>query len=54
MRTLFGFWRWYRRWRGGKWGRVSGFFWGHRWVKLQPTALLYDENWDRNSFFGTP
>lgn len=24
----------YRRLRGGKWARVTGWLWGHRWVRV--------------------
>lgn len=26
--------RHYRRWRGGRWARVTGFCWGRRWVRV--------------------
>lgn len=29
----------YRRWRGGRWGRVTGLMWGHRWVRVTPTCV---------------
>ena len=32
--------RWYRRWRGGYWARVTGWLWGTRWVQCGPK-----DNW---------
>jgi len=40
-------WQWIRKLIGGKWGHVTGFFWGKRWVRLHPEAVLFDENWER-------
>lgn len=38
--------QWYRRWRGGKWATVTGWFWGRRWIRL-PGACLEpcEEDW---------
>lgn len=36
---------WYRKWRGGKWGRVTGWLWGKRWVKLSREAVGFEEWW---------
>lgn len=39
-------WRWYRRLRGGRWGRVSGYLWGHRWIHVGPECVeRVDETW---------
>lgn len=37
---MLGHWRWYRRWRGGRWARVTGYVWGYRWVRLPPQAVI--------------
>lgn len=38
--------RWYRRWRGGRWARVTGYLWGHRWVRVSNECLeRVDEDW---------
>jgi hypothetical protein len=38
--------RWYRRWRGGRWARVAGMLWGHRWVRVTDGCLeRVDEEW---------
>lgn len=26
--------KWYRKWRGGKWALVPGILYGHRWVQV--------------------
>ena len=31
----------YRRWRGGRWAKVTGWLWGKRWIKVPP------ECWER-------
>jgi hypothetical protein len=31
---IFNHFQWYRRWRMGKWARVTGLMWGLRWVRL--------------------
>lgn len=40
--------QWYRRWRGGKWGRVTGFLWGTNWIRVADCVTIregYDEEW---------
>jgi hypothetical protein len=37
--------QWVRKKLGGKWGQVSGFFWGKRWVRLHQDAVMWDESW---------
>ncbi len=29
----------YRRFRGGRWGKVTGLMWGSRWVRVTPECL---------------
>lgn len=29
----------YRRWRGGRWARVTGSLWGRRWVRVGPECV---------------
>jgi hypothetical protein len=29
----------YRRWRGGRWGMVTGWLWGRRWIKMPLGSL---------------
>jgi hypothetical protein len=37
--------QWYRRWRGGKWGMVSGLIYGRKWIKLSSQSVQFDEDW---------
>jgi hypothetical protein len=38
--------RWYRRWRGGRWARATGMLWGYRWVRVTPECReRVDEDW---------
>ncbi len=38
--------RWYRKLRGGRWARVTGYLWGTRWVRLPIEALdCHEEDW---------
>jgi hypothetical protein len=37
--------QWIRRAIGGKWGCVTGWFFGKRWVRLPAEALEWDEFW---------
>jgi hypothetical protein len=40
--------RWYRRLRGGKWAKVTGWFYGKRWVRVPDTCLeISDENYGK-------
>lgn len=34
-----------RKLLGGKWGKVTAYFFGHRWIRLDPEALEFDEAW---------
>lgn len=38
--------RWYRRWRGGKWAKVTGWLWGKRWVYCPQSVEQVDENYN--------
>lgn len=31
--------QWWRRWRGGCWGRVNGVMFGFRWVRITENEL---------------
>ncbi|MGB8887115.1 MAG: hypothetical protein WCC87_10360 [Candidatus Korobacteraceae bacterium] len=35
--------RWWRRWRGGRWMRSPGYLWGWRWIRLKPEDFLWDD-----------
>jgi hypothetical protein len=35
---MLSYFKFYRRLRGGRWGRVTGWFFGYRWVRLSPEA----------------
>jgi len=35
---------WYRRWKGGKWGYITGMF-GRHWLRLPDDAAAWDEWW---------
>ena len=38
--------RWYRRLRGGRWSRVTGFMYGKRWVQVDDNCReACDEDW---------
>lgn len=39
-------WQRVRKFIGGKWGHVTGFLWGKRWVRLSRESLDWTENWD--------
>jgi hypothetical protein len=40
--------QWYRRWRGGKWARVTGLFWGKNWVRIPDESVeRAEEHWVR-------
>ena len=41
--------RWWRRWRGGRWARVTGWLWGVRWVRI-PRACV--ERPDEDYYIG--
>lgn len=46
--ALFGGFQEYRKWRLGKWARVTGYFSGYRWVRLpKDSAELGDEEHHR-------
>lgn len=34
---------WFRRLRGGKWGKVTGMMFGKKWIKLPEESKQYDE-----------
>ena len=35
-----------RQFIGGRWGYVTGFFWGNRWARLSKDSLEWHENYD--------
>lgn len=36
----------YRRWRGGRWARVTGLLWGRNWVRVSDACVeRVDENY---------
>jgi len=38
--------QWFRRMVGGKWAKVSGWFWGKRWIHVHPDCVeRVDEDW---------
>lgn len=38
--------RWYRKFRGGRWARVTGWFFGKRWVRVPDDCReRVDEDW---------
>jgi len=38
--------RWYRRNRGGRWAKVGGWLYGHRWVQVTDACVeRVDEVW---------
>ncbi len=38
--------QWWRRLRGGRWGAVTGYFWGKRWVRVTDECVeRIDEDW---------
>lgn len=38
--------RWWRRLRGGKWAKVTGLMWGHRWILVPDSCReRIDEHW---------
>jgi hypothetical protein len=40
----------YRRWRGGRWARITGWFWGKRWVRVPNECVeTIDEDYRRTS-----
>jgi hypothetical protein len=39
-------WQRVRKLIGGRWGHVTGFLWGKRWVRLSNESLDWDERWD--------
>lgn len=42
---MFYEWGWVRRAIGGKWGRVTGWIFGKRWVRLPKESLEWHEFW---------
>lgn len=36
---------WWRRFRGGKWGRVTGLVWGRRWVRMPIASAELPDEW---------
>jgi hypothetical protein len=36
---MLGNFRWYRRLRGGRWAKVTGWFWGERWIRVTDACL---------------
>lgn len=41
--------QWYRRLRGGRWGRVSGWFWGKSWLRVTDACVEdCEEDWRGN------
>ena len=46
--SILGGFAWYRRLRGGRWGRYGGLLWGHNWMKLRDECVEKEnENWGR-------
>lgn len=42
--------KWYRRWRGGRWATVTGLMWGRNWVRVGPECLeRVDEDYSENA-----
>jgi hypothetical protein len=37
--------QWYRKWRGGKWVRATGLFWGTNWYRVAVDSWHVDEEW---------
>lgn len=31
--------KWWRRYRGGRWARVTGLLWGLRWVRMPDSSI---------------
>ena len=46
--------RWYRRWRGGKWAKVTGYLSGQRWVHCPASVEQVDENYTQTTFCYCP
>ena len=43
---MLGNFKWYRRLRGGRWAKVTGWLWGKRWVRVpQECVERVDEDW---------
>jgi hypothetical protein len=34
--------QWYRKWRGGKWARTTGLFWGRNWIRIHPADEVFE------------
>lgn len=38
--------QWYRKWRGGRWAKVTGYFFRYRWVRVPDECVeRVDEDW---------
>jgi hypothetical protein len=49
--------QWYRRWRGGKWARTTGLFWGKNWDRIHPADECFErveEEWPTRSLWRWP
>lgn len=40
-----GYFKWYRRARGGYWAQVTGFIWGTRWYRCKHSQPIPGYNW---------
>ena len=47
MSSLLGQFISYRKWRGGRWARITGWMGGYRWVRVGPICVdRVDEDWN--------
>lgn len=47
---MLSYFRWYRRMRGGRWGRVGGWFWGWRYVRVTDACReRIHEDWRKSA-----
>lgn len=45
--TFLNRFQWFRRYKGGKWAKVSGLIFNTRWVQVPPSCVEpVDEKWD--------
>ena len=38
--------RWYRRWRGGKWVLLRGVFWSRSWLRIPDYFVERPSEWE--------
>lgn len=44
---MFSHFQWWRRLRGGRWAKVTGWLWGFRWIRVGPECVeRVDESYD--------